>query len=230
MRRIVRWLPGREWELVLVSALYAGLLGIAVWKPTESTALYNVLITLEFGLPVALGVIAAGLIANDPVLDLLLSVARPASRTLAQRLAAVLGYGLLLAGLMVLIAWWREIALPVGLAQAILIWAAPTALLVGVATVGALLRGRMLDGVALVFSTAGMALLTLTAQSDCPPDPARPCYAALVSPLMTLLRPHDPLWLTNRLLWLGIGCALVGAGLGLVRQEERLVLAAQAER
>lgn len=118
---------------------------------------------------------------------------------------------------------------PIAGVGAVLIWAAPTALFVGVATVGALLRGRMLDGVALALSTGGTALLTLTIQSDCPMDPDRACRAALATPLMTLVRPHDPLWLTNRLLWLMVGGALVVAGLWLVRQEERLVTAAQAE-
>ncbi len=222
------WLPGRKWELLLVTLLYAGLLGLAIWNRTEPAALYVVLFTLELGLPVALAVVASGLMANDPVLDLLLSVAQPPSRTLLQRLGAVLGYGLLLAVLMLLAARWWEMALPIVGVQAVLIWVAPAVLFVGVATAGALLRGRMLDGVALVLSSGGMTLLTLTLQSECPMGLEHPCYVALVTPLMTLLRPHDPLWLANRLLWSAVGGALMVVGLWLVRQEEQLVMAANA--
>lgn len=101
---IGRWLPGRKWELLLVTLLYAGLLGIAAWQRAHAEGLSIVLFTLEFGLPIALSIVASGLMANDPVLDLLLSVAQPPSRTLAQRLVVLLGYGLLLAALMLLAA------------------------------------------------------------------------------------------------------------------------------
>lgn len=223
-----RWLPGRRRELVLVTLLYIGLLSVAVWQRSSAEGLSIVLFTLEFGLPVTLSIVASGLIANDPVLDLLLSVSQPSSRTLAQRLAALLGYGLLLAALMLLAAAWLELNVPIAGIGAVLIWATPTALFVGVATAGSLLRGRMLDGVVLTLSTSWMTLLSLTVQSDCPLDPGHACHAALVTPLMTLARPHDPLWLANRLLWLAVGGGLVVAGLRLVQQEERLVMAAQA--
>lgn len=222
-----RWLPGREWELLFVTLLSTGLLGIAAWQRANAEGLSIILFTLEFGMPVALSMVASGLMANDPVLDLLLSVAQPPPHTLAQRLVVLLGYGLLLAALILLAALWWGVTLPIAGVRAVLIWAAPTALFVGVATVGALLRGSVLDGVALALSTGGMALLTLTIQSDCPMDPGRACHAALVTPLMTLVRPHDPLWLANRLLWLTVGGALVVVGLWFVRQEERLVTAAQ---
>jgi hypothetical protein len=188
-----------------------------------------VLLLVELGVPVALGIVAAGLMANDPVLDLLLSVAQPPPRTLAERLTALLGYGLLLALLALLVARRLGLPLPVTDARALLIWVAPALLFTGIATVGALARGRMLDGVALVLGAGGLALLTLTIGADCPPDPASACRAALLVPLMTLLRPHDPLWPANRLLWGGIGCALLLAGLWLVRQEERLVTVPRSE-
>jgi hypothetical protein len=228
MARFKRLLPGREWELLLVTLLYTGLLGLAASRSDEGEAVGILLVTLELGLPLVLSMVAARLMANDPVLDLLLSVAQSASKTLAQRLAVLLGYGLLLAVLMLLAVRWRGLALPIAGARAVLIWAAPTALFVGVATVGALLRGRMLDGVALAFGTWGLALFSPGILSACPVEPGRACYAALATPVLTLLRPEDPLWLANRVLWLGVGCMLLTAGLWLVRQEERLVTAAKA--
>jgi hypothetical protein len=229
MRRLMPWLPGRERELVLVTLLFCGLLGIAAANRSSPAVLNLVLFTLEIGLPVALGIVAAGLIAGDPVLDLLLSVTRPPTHTLLQRLSALIGYGLLLAVLMLLAAWGWALPVPVSGVQALLIWVAPTALLVGAATAGALLRGKMLDGAASVLAVAGMALLSLTVGADCPSDPRRACYAALATPLMTLLRPLDPLWLANRLLWLAIGIALIVVGLGLVCREERLGTASHVE-
>lgn len=229
MRPHVRWLPGRESELLLITLLYAALLAITAWNRAEPAAGLIVLVTLELALPVALGIVAAGLMANDPALDLLLSVPQPAPYTLAQRLAALLAYGLFLAALVLLAARGWELPLPTAGVQALLIWAAPAALLVGVATAGALMRGRMLDGAALVLAVAGMALLSLTVGLDCPLDPQRPCHAALASPLMTLVRPQDPLWLVNRVLWLSVGGLLLATGLRLVRQEERLLTAATGE-
>ncbi|HYN88779.1 MAG TPA: hypothetical protein VER55_09625 [Ardenticatenaceae bacterium] len=229
MRPHVRWLPGRESELLLITLLYAALLAITAWNRAEPAAGLIVLVTLELALPVALGIVAAGLMANDPALDLLLSVPQPAPYTLAQRLAALLVYGLFLAALVLLAARGWELPLPIAGVQALLIWAAPAALLVGVATVGALMRGRMLDGAALVLAVAGMALLSLAAASDCPPDLRRPCHAALASPLMTLVRPQDPLWLVNRVFWLSVGGLLLATGSWLVRQEERLLAAATGE-
>ncbi|HBY95558.1 MAG: hypothetical protein M5U01_14285 [Ardenticatenaceae bacterium] len=229
MRNFKRRLPGREWEVLLVTLLSLGLLGLVVLLRPRPEARALVLLLLELGVPVALGVVAAGLMANDPVLDLLLSVAQPPPRTLAERLAALLGYGLLLAVLALLATRWMGVTLPITGVQAVLIWAAPALLFTGIATVGALARGRMLDGVALVLCIGGLALLTLTIGSDCPPDPESACQAAFLAPLMTLLRPHDPLWLANRLLWAGIGGALLIAGLWLVRDEERLVTAARTE-
>jgi hypothetical protein len=223
------WLPTREWELLLVTLLYTGLFGLAVSRSDKGEAVGILLAILELGLPLALSMVAAGLIANDPVLDLLLSVAQSASETLGQRLAVLLGYGLLLAVVTLFAVRQWGLALPITGPRAVLIWAAPTALFVGIATVGALLRGRMLDGVALAFGTWGLTLFSSEILSTCPMEPERVCYAALATPMMTLLRPQDPLWLANRVLWLSVGCMLLTAGLWLVRQEERLVTATQAQ-
>ncbi|MGH9817952.1 MAG: hypothetical protein ACRD6I_17945, partial [Candidatus Acidiferrales bacterium] len=110
MRTFERWLPGREAEFLLVTLLYMGLLGLALLVRAAPEALPILLFTLEVGLPVALGIVAAGLMANDPVLDLLLSVPQPPPQTLAERLAVLLGYGLLLAALAFLAARWMSVA------------------------------------------------------------------------------------------------------------------------
>ena len=173
---------------------------------------------------------AAGLLADDPALDLLLTMPQPAPRTLAQRLGIVLGCGLVL-GLSVqwLAALW-DIPLPIRGAKQIGVWATPTLFLMGIATVSALVRGRALDSLTAVLGAWGamMATIPLVGQA-CALATGPRCAAALLSPAMTMIRPMDAYWPLNRLIWSGLGISLLGIGLLMARDEERLVEASRAE-
>jgi hypothetical protein len=229
MVRPFKWLPTRRLEMGLTTLFILGLLLVVRWTRDQQGGPVVVLVTLEMLLPLAVGVTAAGLLAGDPALDLLLSVSQPVTRTLAERLAIVLGWGGLL-GLTVqgLIGAW-ETPLPVQGLSRVLIWVAPALFLTGVATAGALVRGYLMDGLVAVMGILGWMLLTmLYVGYACPEGPAERCAIALVTPAMTLLRPSDPLWLFNRLIWSVIGLLLLATGLALTGREEQLVEAARA--
>jgi hypothetical protein len=231
MKELLKHLPGRRLELGLTVLLAAGslaLTGLARDDPRTSAQL--LLTTLELILPLALGIVAAGLLADDPALDLLLSAPQPAPRTLAQRLSIVLGCGLALS----LTASWLadrwQIPLPILGVKQLLIWASPTLFLAGVAVAGSLLRGRMLDGLTAVLGAWGATLFSIPVVTQvCAQAPGEHCAAALLSPAMTHIWPLDPNWLLNRLIWSGLGLLLLGAGLLLAGDEERLVEATRIE-
>jgi hypothetical protein len=229
MVRPLKWLPVRRLELGLTTLFVLGLLLVVRWTRDQQPGPAVALVTLEVLLPLAVGVTAAGLLAGDPALDLLLSVPQPVTCTLAERLAVVLGWGGLL-GLVVqaLIGAW-EIPLPVQGLSRVWIWVAPALLLTGVATASALVRGHWMDGLMAVMGALGWALLAMPyVGAACPEGPAARCALALATPAMTLLRPTDPLWPLNRLIWSVIGLLLLATSLALAGCEERLVEAARA--
>jgi hypothetical protein len=217
-------LPSRRLELLLATALVAGLL-LLVWINRKGAAVSSnlVLTLLEVLLPPMLGIIAAGLLANDPAIDLLLSVPQPAPRTLTYRLLILLGYG----AIMNLIALWLvhlwKIELPIiGMRQS-LIWLTPVLAMTGLASAAALVRGRMLDGMAAVLALWGVSIVLLPLVIRlCDGAGTQRCALALAHPMMTTMRPNDPNWLLNRALWLGIGGASLIIGLWLARREEQL--------
>lgn len=221
-------LPGRRREVGLITGLIGGLV-VLIWRIGTGGA-GIALLGLEVLLPLGPAIVAAGLLAEDPLLDLLLSVPQPARRTLGHRLAVVLGWG---AGLSLSLqagAAWAGIALPRAGPTQTLIWVTPLILYTGLATAGALIRGRMLDGVTLALAVWTGSLLTLPLlRVACAEAPASGCLLALASPAMTQLLPTDPLWLLNRGLWLGVGSLLLSLGWVLTQQEERLLAAVGSE-
>ena len=231
MKAIAKHLPGRRLELSLTAVLVGGVLFV-VWLNRESGASGPTVVvaTLELLLPLGLAITAAGLLADDPTLDLLLTVAQPAPRTLAQRLGIVLGCGLILCLTVLGFATLWEIPLPIRGVRRVGIWAAPSLFLTGVATVSPLVRGRMLDGLTTVLGIWGAMLLTVPLVGNaCALGTVPSCAAMLLSPVMTMVRPVDPYWPLNRLIWSGLGILLLGIGLLLARDEERLVEASRAE-
>ena len=80
MARPFKWLPVRRLELGLTTLFILGLLLVVRWTRDQQPGPVVALVTLEVLLPFAVGVTAAGLLAGDPALDLLLSVPQPASR------------------------------------------------------------------------------------------------------------------------------------------------------
>jgi hypothetical protein len=226
--RTLKHLPGRRLELGLTTLLLAGLAVIIGRNRDGGPGL--TLLTLELLLPLGAAIVAAGLLAEDPALDLLLSVPQPAPRTLVHRVGTILAWSALLGLSLQGWAWGWAIPLPIHGALQVLIWLTPTVLYTGLATAGALLRGRMLDGVAAAFGVWAASVFTLPALRDaCSTAPATGCLAALASPALTQLLPGDPYWLLNRALWLGLGSLLLSGGLWLAHNEERLLTAVGTE-
>jgi hypothetical protein len=208
--------------------LVLGLLIPIWWTREQQTGPLLALLMLELLLPLCVGAVAAGLLAGDPTLDLLLSAPQPLWRTLARRLAVVLGWGAVL-GLIVQggIDMW-ELPLAVQGLSKVLIWATPMLFLTGVATAGALVRGQVTDGLIAILAMLGWALFIMPyIRRVCAQAPSEQCAAALVTPAMTLMRPLDRYWPLNRLIWLIAGLLLLAAGLALTSREERLVQGAR---
>lgn len=225
----LKYLPGRRTELLLVTVLIVALVGLMLVN--TSAAPLVVVLTLEALLPIALGVIVAGLLANDPALDLLLSVPQPAPRTLATRLLVVLGCGAALGLLVQAVVWAWALPLSLSWARQLFVWGTPIVWWTGLATASALVRGRMRDGLTVTLGTwGGMVAWLQIIQRNCIMfQPTERCPIAITSPMMTLVRPFDGGWPLNRAIWLLLGLALLAVGLSLARHEERLTQAAQSE-
>ena len=226
--RLLRWLPARRVEL-LVSLLLAlgcfGLTGFLHEQSADEAALLLILVTLEIILPLAMGLLSAGLLAGDPALDLLLSAHRPAWQTLLVRLLFIGGVGVLLSSIaLALVAYW-DLALPKNGSAQIYIWLSPMVFYMGLSSAMALLRGRMMDGTLAALGVMGVSLMTVTQipQLCAGNASGEPCIGWLTSPMMTLGNPADAYWPINRLFWLLIGVALLGLSLRLARREESLL-------
>jgi hypothetical protein len=189
------------------------------------------LIALEALLPLATGVVAAGLLAEDPALEILLTTHRPAWQVMIERLVILAALGGLLGVLMTLAASRCGRVLPGGIAfpkdgvDRIFIWLSPMVFCLGLASAAALLRGRMLDGVMAVSIAFGASLLSpLQIQRLCAGRPeGTACAGWLACPTLTLANPLEPYWPLNRLLWLGLGFGLLAASLVLAQREEPLL-------
>jgi hypothetical protein len=209
--------------------LFGLLIAIMVARQT-SAGTQLVMIALELLLPPIIGMVAAGLLAGDAALDLLLSVPTPAPYILLRRLAVLLVFLVVLAGLVQGLSGLWTIQLPVKGAAQLLIWTTPSLLYVGLGTAAALVRGRMLDGVGAVMGVWVMTLITISMITDlCAPLQGQSCAAAVVSPAMSYFRSQDPNWPLNRVGYAVVGIALICLGLFLSSNEERLIDAAYAD-
>jgi len=226
--RLLRWLPARRVELLVSLLLILGCFGLTSFlhgQFANDDALLLILITLEIILPLAMGVLSAGLLAGDPALDILLTAHRPAWQTLLDRLLFIGCLGVLLSCITLALAAYWDLPLPKVGSEPIFIWLSPMIFYMGLSSAVALLRGRMLDGAVAALGIMGISVMMLMqiprlCTGNAPGDP---CIGWLASPMMTLGNPGDAYWPLNRLIWLFIGFALLGLSLKLARREEPLL-------
>jgi hypothetical protein len=210
--------------LLLVSGFF-GLAGFLKSQWAGELAYWMALLTLELLLPLGTGLLAAGLLAGDPVLDILLSAHRPAWQVLVERLLIIGCIGFVSGGASLLLAQRWELMIPRMGTDQVFIWLSPMVFCMGLSSTFALLRGRMLDGVLATLGTMGVSLIAL-------PQIPRVCAGSaqgadcmwwLASPLMTMGNPLTDLWPLNRLIWLGLGVLLIALSLKLAQREEPLL-------
>ena len=232
--RILRWLPFRRLELLVTLLLSLACLGLAAYVQAEMDergAALIILITLEIILPMGMGLLAAGLLAGDPALDILLSAHRPAWQALLERLLFIAGAAVWVAwAALALASFWR-LPLPKDGSAQLYIWLSPLVFNLGLAGAVSLLRGKMLDGALAVLGVMGASLMLLPQipRLCAANPPTAPCIWWLVSPLMTLGNPGDAYWPLNRLLWLFVGLGLLALSRSLTRREEPLLHEVAAE-
>jgi hypothetical protein len=233
--RIFTRLPTRRFELLVTLLLTLACIGLAGYvgaEMDERGAALIIIVTLEIILPVGMGLLAAGLLAGDPALDILLSAHRPARQVLVERL-------LLIAGAAVLFAWvalslaahWR-LPLPREGSAQLYFWLSPLVFNLGLGSAVSLLRGKMLDGALAVLAVMGISLMLLPQipRLCAANPPGVPCIGWLASPLMTLGSPGDAYWPLNRLVWLFLGIGLLALSQRLACREEPLLHEAAAEQ
>jgi hypothetical protein len=226
LRFLFKRLPSRRLELVFCLGTVLGFFSLA-WLTRQMGDLnyWLGLITLEALLPLAVGVVAAGLLAEDPALEILLTAHRPAWQVMIERLVILAALGGLLGVSLTLAASKWGIAFPKDGVDRIFIWLSPMVFCLGLASAAALLRGRMLDGALAISIAIGASLLSpLQIQRLCAGRPeGTACAGWLPCPTLTLANPLEPYWPLNRLLWLGLGVGLLLASLFLAQREEPLL-------
>jgi hypothetical protein len=216
-------LPYRRSEILIAVFLMSGLIGL-LWLTRRGDYGARVSIAaIEIFLPLLMGIIAAGLLADDPALELLLTAPRPTRYILVDRILVVLGLGVIFGIAVQLLTKTWGIFLPhEGISQAF-IWISPLVFYTGASSAVSLVRGHMLDGVILCLVISGIALLSgqIIAASCQGSTLIAGCWLAVLNPLMTSSLPYDPLWPVNRVLWFVLGVLLVGASLLLAGHGER---------
>jgi len=225
---LLRWLPVRRVELLLILLLVLGCFGLAAFLREEfahEAAQVLMMIVLEILLPLGMGLVSAGVLAGDPALDIVLSAFRPGWRALVERLLFVGGVGALFgtAATVLMVQW--NLALPVEGSGRLYIWLSPMAFYMGLGSAVSLVRGKMLDGALAVLGTMGGSLMIL---AQIPllcagAAPGAPCAWWLASPMMTLGNPGEAYWPLNRIFWLFLGVGLLALSLRLARREEPLL-------
>jgi len=217
-------LPHRRLEISIAALVILALIGL-LWVSRASESGTRISITaMELLVPLLVGILAAGLLADDPALELLLTAPRPTRYILAERLIIVLTLGAFSClALQLLTNRWGIFVPYEGIDQAF-IWLSPLFFYAGASSSASLIRGHMLDGVivCLIASVVGLLSGPIIAAS-CQGSPLfAGCWLAVFNPLMTSSTPYDPFWPVNRVLWFVIGVLLVGASLLLAGQGERL--------
>lgn len=224
MRVTLLRIPHRRTEILIALLVTLGLMGL-LWVTREGDYGPPISIAaIEYLVPLLIGIISAGLLADDPTLELLLTAPRPTHLILAERIFIMLVLGALLCIVLQVLANTWGVFLPYyGIDQAF-IWISPLVFFCGVSSAASLIRGRMLDGVIVCLIVTGMALLSnpLIVMSCQQSSLKGGCWMAIFNPLVTSILPYDPYWPINRTLWLVLGALLIGASLLLARQGERL--------
>lgn len=226
--RLLRRLPFRRVELLISLLLLLGCLALAAFVRDPfaiQAAALLILILMEVILPLAVGLLSAGLLAGDPALDILLSAHRPAWQVLLERLLFLGAVGVLFGSAALVAAQHWALPLPQEGSARLYIWLSPMLFYMGLASAVSLLRGRMQDGVLAVLGSMGASVMLI---SQIPRlcegnPPGSPCIGWLASPMMTLGSPGDAYWPVNRLLWLGLGLVLLALSLRLTQREEALL-------
>jgi len=191
------------------------------------------LATLEFILPLTLGLVAAGLLAGDPVIELLLTNQQPAWKVLLERVIYLFLVGAVLATILLVLSSRWQVPVPKESPDRLFIWLSPLAVCLGLGSAAALWRGRALDGVITVVIFMGGNLMLLSqiprlcsTTNNVGVSAANRglggCAWWLATPLMTLGNPVNGYWALNRILWLAVGVGLVVGSLFLARREEVL--------
>ncbi len=206
---------------ILVIAACTCLVGLL--RQAADVASLLSLFTLEFILPLALGLVASGLLAGDPAIEMLLTNQQPAWRVMLGRLLVLLVISAVLATVLLALSNRWQVPVPKQSPDNLFIWLSPLAACMGLGSAAALWRGRALDGVMAVTVLMGGSLMLLpqvprACAGNVSPDSAM----WLASPLMTLGRPDDGFWALNRVVWLGAGVGMVVLSLFLARREEVL--------
>ncbi len=228
---LLRRFPARRAELLGCLLILLGMLaGVGALRMQMDLASLLALFTLELLLPLGMGLMAAGSLADDPILEILLTPHRPAWQVLVERLAFLFAVGGLM-GWMALRLFERwQLPLPIRAEDRVFIWLSPLLFCLGFASAAALLRGRTLDGTVLVITWMGGALVTVpfVTQGCAATPPGELCVWWLVNPLATLGGGLGHVWPFNRLLWLSLGMGLLVLSIYLARREEALLHAAGA--
>lgn len=198
----------------LVLALFGGMAGLSGFLGAGDAQVARMLVAaIELGLPLAAGVVAASLAADDPARDLQLTLVTSYRTTLARRIGALLAwtsswalawsFGLQISG------YW-ELWVPEPLLLGVLVWAAPLLWSVAAgAALALLLDGRNTSGALL----GGLwALENLYRGAFLAKEWLRPEFL-----FITIYAPGADFWFTNRLalagtaLLLGFGAWLLAS-------------------
>lgn len=230
MSWLFRRLPERHVELLVLALLTLGAICLLWLMRLQEESARFTLIFLEIMLPVGGGLATSGLLAEDPVLELLLSAPRPNRNTLAERVLIAMGISVFLAGSVNFLTGRWGIPLPLTGARQLLVWISPLVFFGGLSSATALLRGRALDGSLAVVGACGFFLVvTPMLVSPCRELQGNACPKALLTPLITFILPQAPNWLANRFLWLSLGILLLLVSLRLSGREEHLIQGVQPE-
>ncbi|HUV28727.1 MAG TPA: hypothetical protein VMW34_15310 [Anaerolineales bacterium] len=217
-------LPHRRLEISIVALIILALIGILWISRTSESGTRMSITAMEILVPLQVGILTAGLLADDPALELLLTAPRPTRHILADRLFIVLAFGVFSSlALQLLANRWGIFVTYEGIDQAF-IWLSPLFFYAGASSSASLIRGRMLDGVIICLIVSVVALLSgpLITASCQGSQLIAGCWLAVLNPLMTSSTPYDPFWPANRVLWFILGALLVGTNLLLSGQGERL--------
>ena len=226
--KLLRRIPSRRAELLSTLLLVLAFFGLSAFLQDQfahEAAQLLIMIVLEIILPLGMGLMAAGLLAGDPALDILLSAYRPAWQALLERLLIILAIGVLFSTAAVVLAAHWDIPLPRQGSAQMYIWLSPMLFYMGLGSAVSLVRGKMLDGgmAALVVMGGSLMLMAQIPRLCASAEPDAPCIWWLASPMMTLANPTDIYWPLNRLFWLFLGAGLLALSLRLARREEPLL-------